>query len=183
MPILPISFPLSPDPSYTSRQTRFRAMDLVWWLLIVYKFSKSGFDSGVPLSFKSTPGRTAMIFLLLPSNWLISIPSMRFLLFAGVSCLFQRALASLANVTIDDTFGDPQTGARIVYSPVSAWENGAQACSTSCAARPDPRQLCNGTWHETIFISHSGDSKDDSSQIPSASVTFSGQFVCAHILQ
>lgn len=100
---------------------------------------------------------------------------MRFLLFAGVPCLIQCTLASLVNVTIDDTFGDPQTGALVIYSPASAWENGTRACSTACVARPDPDKLYNGTWHETTtFIPDSGDSKADKHQMSSASVTFNG---------
>lgn len=107
---------------------------------------------------------------------------MRLLLFAGVSCLIRTTLASSVNVTIDDTFGNPQTSARVVYSPANAWQEGTQACSTTGTSYPDPNRLFNGTWHESTFTPHSEGSEVDTNQIiPSASVTFNGQFDCASI--
>jgi hypothetical protein len=59
----------------------------------------------------------------------------RFLLAAGSWLIFSKcALAALVNVTIDDTFGDPKTGAQVTYFP-DGWNNGTN-CS-ECTARPD----------------------------------------------
>jgi hypothetical protein len=58
-----------------------------------------------------------------------------FLLAAGSWLFFGKCtLAALVNVTIDDTFGDPKTGAQVTYSP-DGWNNGTN-CS-GCTAHPD----------------------------------------------
>jgi hypothetical protein len=61
-------------------------------------------------------------FLLATGSWLIFV---------------ERTWAALVNVTIDDTYGDPNTGAQIMYMPDS-WNNGT-SCS-ACTARPDSSQ-------------------------------------------
>jgi len=96
------------------------------------------------------------------------------LFIAGVSIalLFQFALASHVNVTIDDKFGDSQTGTQITYLPPGAWHDGEQPCS-KCIAHLDPSQLHNGTWHDSTFNPQPG-SNDDPNQVLSASVTFNG---------
>lgn len=72
--------------------------------------------------------------------------------------LFLLALAAgvtagLVNITIDDTYGDPQTGLPPWYSSAHAWNERtiADGCE-SCGARPDGRQMYKETWHdETTF--------------------------------
>ena len=53
--------------------------------------------------------------------------------------LLGRACAILRNVTIDDTFGDPETGSFITYDPSDAWNDGG-ACD-ACTAHPDNTDL------------------------------------------
>ena len=61
------------------------------------------------------------------------------MLAAGLWLFFSKStLAALVNVTIDDTFGDPKTGAQVTYSP-GGWKNGTN-CS-GCAAHPDVSQV------------------------------------------
>jgi hypothetical protein len=102
------------------------------------------------------------------------------MLLAGVSFLLSLpfVLASLVNVTIDDKFGDPQTGTQIVYLPPGTWNNGTNSCS-GCITHLDPSQLYNGTWHDSTFDPQPSNNDSKSSQIQTASVTFNGQyFVC-----
>ena len=54
-------------------------------------------------------------------------------------------LSGAANVTIDDTNGDPTTGARIAYSPVGFWQFGP-ACANCTKA--DPALAFDQTWSE-----------------------------------
>ncbi|KAL0947680.1 hypothetical protein HGRIS_013768 [Hohenbuehelia grisea] len=57
---------------------------------------------------------------------------------------------ALSNVTVDDTLGDPTTGAQIVYSPQAAWNDG-RSCSV-CQAHPQDTSLINqGTWRDTSY--------------------------------
>jgi hypothetical protein len=95
------------------------------------------------------------------------------MLLAEVSCLLfiPFALASLVNVTIDDNFGDPQTGTQITYVPSGSWNDGMQPCS-GCITQLDPSQLYNGTLHNSIFDPKASNT---SGQTPTASVTFNGQ--------
>ena len=66
-----------------------------------------------------------------------------------VSFLFSLLSLSSAipqNVTIDDQFGDEQTGALPSYSPVGAWSQGADCAG--CLIKPDQRQAFRETWHD-----------------------------------
>ncbi|OCH86682.1 hypothetical protein OBBRIDRAFT_890317 [Obba rivulosa] len=78
-------------------------------------------------------------------------------------------LSFLKNFTIDDTFGDPTTGAQFVYLPHWAWTVG-QACS-NCTSQPNPAEAFNGTWHGAL-----PESAGLNSQV-NASVTFNGSAV------
>ncbi|EJD35789.1 hypothetical protein AURDEDRAFT_175129 [Auricularia subglabra TFB-10046 SS5] len=63
------------------------------------------------------------------------------------------ASAGLVNITVDDTYGDPQTGIAPGYTSLHAWNERtvADGC-TSCGARPDGKQMYKETWHdETTF--------------------------------
>ncbi|KAI0719137.1 hypothetical protein C8T65DRAFT_523365, partial [Cerioporus squamosus] len=84
---------------------------------------------------------------------------------------FPRACAALVNVTIDDTLGDPNTRAQIVYDPPGVWKVG-QNC-TDCTAQPDPSQLTNATWHDGTF-SAVVENGNASNQPLTAAVTFEG---------
>lgn len=78
------------------------------------------------------------------------------------------AAARLVNITVDDQNPDPLTGNTFTYSPSDHWEigNGCQ----SCAARLDPSQTLDATWHDaTYFASVSG------SEVQTASLQFTGE--------
>ena len=62
------------------------------------------------------------------------------------------ASAALANVSIDDTYGDPTNGNNVTYSPPEEWNYGP-AC-TGCTAQLDSSQVYNGTWHDCSFDNH-----------------------------
>lgn len=85
--------------------------------------------------------------------------------------LFARlaAYASFVNVTIDDTYGDPSTGAQIVYTPTGAWKSGTEHCD-SC---PSPLEFSNNSYHYALF----------ERTIPTdhriATVMFNGQYLAA----
>ncbi|KAJ3542872.1 hypothetical protein NM688_g5928 [Phlebia brevispora] len=57
--------------------------------------------------------------------------------------------AALQNVTVDDTNGDPLTGASINYTPASDWNVG-NGCKT-CAAAPDASSAKDATWHDATY--------------------------------
>ena len=97
--------------------------------------------------------------LSLVSLWISAFP------LAG----FPPVLATLVNVTIDDTFGDPVTGNQFSYAPSGAWQPGFSC--TGCTARPDPSQVSNDTWHEGTF-NPAGTTGSD--QLLSAAVSFEG---------
>lgn len=89
------------------------------------------------------------------------------------------AVAALVNVTIDDTFGDPETGAQVTYLPAGAWSAGSQSQSCpTCVVHPATNQLYDGTWHES---SYNASLENVSNEIPSASVSFNGKCVQSHI--
>ncbi|TBU46568.1 hypothetical protein BD309DRAFT_840655, partial [Dichomitus squalens] len=76
--------------------------------------------------------------------------------------------ATLVNVTIDDTFGDPATGDQISYAPEGTWQ--PVSCA-GCTAKPNPSQVSNSTWHEGTF---NPDGARGSDQLLSAAVSFEG---------
>ncbi|KZT23803.1 hypothetical protein NEOLEDRAFT_1052665, partial [Neolentinus lepideus HHB14362 ss-1] len=78
--------------------------------------------------------------------------------------------ATLTNVTVDDTGGDPFTGAQVAYSPAGAWNTGGDC--VGCTAHPDPSQMYMRTWHDATFVPAS--SGDSPSNIVSLSVPFYG---------
>ncbi|KAJ7573506.1 hypothetical protein C8J56DRAFT_804380 [Mycena floridula] len=72
--------------------------------------------------------------------------SSRFHFAFALSLLFVCSLVHAANVIIDDTFGDPTNGVKIVYAP-DIWNFGPKC--TSCTAKPDPSQAYLETWDDT----------------------------------
>ncbi|KAL0955663.1 hypothetical protein HGRIS_001889 [Hohenbuehelia grisea] len=63
-------------------------------------------------------------------------------------CLTRLSLASLVNVTVDDVFGDPESGSHIVYSS-EAWNDGRN-CS-GCAAKPESSKVFQGKLRSAIL--------------------------------
>ncbi|KAF8061019.1 hypothetical protein FPV67DRAFT_1512485 [Lyophyllum atratum] len=84
-----------------------------------------------------------------------------------------QSQAALQNITIDDTFGDPLSGQKIVYQPAGAWNT---IDCVPCTARPDTALAFNGTWHDGTFYPAPG-SNDFPNTPLSASVTFNGTAV------
>lgn len=69
-----------------------------------------------------------------------------------LTCLFSSRRTLLGangqtNRTIDDSNGDPFTGAMPDYEPVGLWAAG-QGCP-GCLAQPDKSKVYQGTWHDT----------------------------------
>ncbi|KAJ3482035.1 hypothetical protein NLI96_g7255 [Meripilus lineatus] len=56
--------------------------------------------------------------------------------------LIPHSLGALYNRTIDDQYGDWDTGSQVQYTPDRAWVQGS-----SCRATPSAQQAHNGTWH------------------------------------
>lgn len=65
--------------------------------------------------------------------------------FSGASIV----LADFVNTTIDDKYGDPDTGALVTYSPALSWNDGS-TCK-ACTARFDKSKAYMGTWHDGTF--------------------------------
>ncbi|OBZ79761.1 hypothetical protein A0H81_00334 [Grifola frondosa] len=100
--------------------------------------------------------------------------------FPVLSCVyllcFIQALAAqdaLTNITIDDMYGDPETGAQFVYTPSDFWNVG-QNCN-SCAAQPSPSQAYQGTWHDGSPYTPSSDGEQ--SGLLSAEISFFGSAI------
>ncbi|EJD35799.1 hypothetical protein AURDEDRAFT_130433 [Auricularia subglabra TFB-10046 SS5] len=71
--------------------------------------------------------------------------------------LTSLASSRLVNITIDDTYGDPRTGALPVYASDDPWKARrlGDGCTT-CGAQPDGTRARNGTWHDkTTFANQS----------------------------
>ncbi|PCH33249.1 hypothetical protein WOLCODRAFT_14596 [Wolfiporia cocos MD-104 SS10] len=83
-------------------------------------------------------------------------------------------LAALRNVTIDDTYGDPDTGVQFTYAPAGNWSLG-QNC-TNCEAHPDPAYTYDKSWHDTTFFP----SLDTAP--PNASVSFNGSAIYVYCI-
>ena len=82
------------------------------------------------------------------------------------SLLALPAFAIPSNRTIDDETGDSATGALPVYSPASAWTQGAGCIICGASASVDPAEANGETWHDSTY--YAGDT-------PSAvSVKFTG---------
>lgn len=81
------------------------------------------------------------------------------------------ARATLINVTVDDSYPDPRTGAVWSYVPPEGWNVG-QNCS-ACYAQLDKTRLMNETWHDSTTLANSGD------VLTYAKLDFAG----AHIVQ
>lgn len=84
------------------------------------------------------------------------------------SLIFYPAASTLVNVSIDDTFGDEETGNHIQYSPDGAWlPNGCTGCNTVV----DSTSAFRGTWHYALFTPPTDGS---AAQPVSATVQFTG---------
>ena len=69
-------------------------------------------------------------------------------LIALVVVIFSLSMAQPTNRTIDDTFGDSETGRLPVYLPPTAW--GGNNC-TGCAIQPDRDMAFDGTWMAVTY--------------------------------
>lgn len=92
-----------------------------------------------------------------------------FILSFIISRSFPFAFAALQNITIDDTYGDPVTGAQFSYSPANQWS--AQPGCSDCEAQPNANDAYNHTWHDTSFL------PTESPAPLNASITFTGNNV------
>lgn len=81
----------------------------------------------MPSSYNSTKASRSAF-------WLIAIQA------------FSIAFALPTNRTIDDTYGDSETGQLVFYSE-AGWNTG-QLC-TGCGVQPDASQVYDRTWHDT----------------------------------
>ncbi|TDL24135.1 hypothetical protein BD410DRAFT_109396 [Rickenella mellea] len=66
--------------------------------------------------------------------------------FIAYAFILPLVSAIARNHTIDDVFGDDNSGALPTYSPGTAWHRGDQC--TACLVKPDASQAFNGTWHD-----------------------------------
>ncbi|KAJ7578698.1 hypothetical protein C8J56DRAFT_968837 [Mycena floridula] len=82
-----------------------------------------------------------------PSHIMVSRFSFLLLFLLGFHC---HALAKLVNITIDDTLGDPSTGAQIVYYPADAWHTN-DTCGGDCQGTPNSKDAYSKTWHGSTF--------------------------------
>ncbi|KZP05468.1 hypothetical protein FIBSPDRAFT_1004719, partial [Athelia psychrophila] len=82
------------------------------------------------------------------------------------------SVATLANRTIGDQFGDSVTKVMPVYSTITGWSQGA-GC-TGCHIQLDPLNTFNGTWHDTTY------NPILFPEPPSVNITFNGTAVYAY---
>jgi len=64
------------------------------------------------------------------------------------STLFGHTCCGFLNATIDDTAGDPTTGARIVYGPSNAWASSNSPCPPFDI---QSNKAFDNTWHSAIY--------------------------------
>ncbi|KAJ7578306.1 hypothetical protein C8J56DRAFT_969675 [Mycena floridula] len=79
--------------------------------------------------------------------------------------------SNLTPVRIDDTLGDPVTGAQIIYSPADAWVAGQTCGDTVCKSKPDASQIYKSTWHGSDIFGNG---------LLTASVNFTGTSVSVY---
>ncbi|RPD66919.1 hypothetical protein L226DRAFT_498629 [Lentinus tigrinus ALCF2SS1-7] len=81
--------------------------------------------------------------------------------------------AALRTVIIDDTFGDPITGALPIYAPPELWTQGTPCTfdASECPlVNPDPSEVQNGTWHDSV-------GKTDDAPLRTVDLTFEGNSI------
>ncbi|KAJ7599082.1 hypothetical protein C8J56DRAFT_1039955 [Mycena floridula] len=74
-------------------------------------------------------------------------------------------------VIVDDTYGDPLTGALIAYTPVNTWNLGSQC--PGCSVKLDASRTHNSTWRDCT-------AKTGDNRVVQASVQFTGVAVSVH---
>ncbi|EJD00595.1 uncharacterized protein FOMMEDRAFT_159343 [Fomitiporia mediterranea MF3/22] len=96
---------------------------------------------------------------------------------AFICALFAWNSAATSNVTIDDAFGNPNTGGHILYFPSTSWQRG-DGCTTCAAKPPAGTGAYRGTWHEALFEpANTSTPNSNNGKIISASATFTGTAV------
>ncbi|KAF4605578.1 hypothetical protein EYR40_004364 [Pleurotus pulmonarius] len=88
-------------------------------------------------------------------------------------------LAAFVNTTIDDKYGDPDTGALVTYSPALSWNDGLTC--TGCTARFDKSRAYMGTWHDGTFALTNATNPTPGA-ILTASVPFTGSAVYVYCI-
>lgn len=115
----------------------------------------------------------------------------QFLALSVVLFLFSRAFtflpfpcadAEIVNQTIDDSFGDLVTGAKVLYFPSTRqgnnlnvfWSNEDQCAG--CAIVPDKTQAFNNTWTSATYVASIGQMSATMSFDGESSKTLSDSF-------
>lgn len=73
-----------------------------------------------------------------------------FLTLLFLCSLFTPCYTSVRNVTIDDQWGDEETGLQVMYQPANMWEQGANC--TTCLLAPDDSMAYGNTWHDGTWL-------------------------------
>jgi hypothetical protein len=82
------------------------------------------------------------------------------------------AAASQVNVTVDDSYGDSNTGAQISYNPPSSWNTG-QTCE-ACTAHPDAGSTFDSSWHDATYYPVGAENGVNEGILVTASYSFTG---------
>ncbi|KAL0950650.1 hypothetical protein HGRIS_007438 [Hohenbuehelia grisea] len=90
-----------------------------------------------------------------------------------------KACAALVNTTIDDKYGDPDTGAFITYSPAVSWNDGTNC--TGCTAKFDGQQAYMQSWHDGTFAT-SAATNPTPGAILTATIPFTGSAVYVYCI-
>lgn len=64
--------------------------------------------------------------------------------------LFFTVVVYARNVTIDDQFGDQETGFQVIYQPDGMWQQGSNC--TTCLLAPNVTAAYDYTWHDSTWI-------------------------------
>ena len=89
-----------------------------------------------------------------------------------VALLAAATRADLVNVTVDDLYGDTNTGGQIVYTPSEAWNYGPNC--TSCTSYPDVFSAYDQSWHDATYYPLNSSIGLDKGQLMVASYVFNG---------
>lgn len=93
-----------------------------------------------------------------------------------VTLLTGPSRADLVNVTVDDYYGDTNTGAKIVYTPAQAWNYGPTC--TGCTSNPDMASTFDQSWHDSTYLpANSTDIGYAKGELRVASYVFTGESV------
>ncbi|KAJ6569559.1 hypothetical protein B0H19DRAFT_1257186 [Mycena capillaripes] len=101
---------------------------------------------------------------------------------AIILSLFQLALASTVNITVDDEFGDPN-GNKIDYQPPKAWVQGAIGGCSDCPLPSIPSTIAyNNTFHGSLFNQNNNKASKQNQTPFTATFTFFGTYVSVNCI-